>query len=105
MRGGSNDDEAKQRSESRREKAIMIIKDEEDQSSIMLSRCLASMLILILRSSSLLCFALYPLTNLAVSPAHRAFSSLRLCWFVMFRLAGVAFQMKRFELMVDRVSP
>lgn len=62
---------------------------------------LASMLIL--RSSSL-CFKLYLLTDLAVSPAHHVFS-LRLRWSLMFRLAGVAFQMKRFELIVGRVSP
>lgn len=42
--------------------------------------------------------------DLAVSPAHHVFS-FRLRWSLMFRLAGVAFQMKRFELIVGRVSP
>lgn len=41
---------------------------------------------------------------LAVSPAHSVFS-LRLRWSLMFRLAGVAFQIEGLKLIVGRVSP
>lgn len=61
--------EEKQRQGKRRKKAVMIIIDEEDQSSIML----ASMLILDSSIFFSLGFALYLLTDLAVSPAHRVF--------------------------------
>ena len=67
----------------------------------MLSMMLASMLI---PESSSLCFKLYLLTDLAVSPAHCVFS-LRLRLLESSRLVGVAFQIKRFERSVDRVSP
>lgn len=81
MRGDSrNDDEAKQRSESREEarKAGMVIINHAS-----------------INADSSIFFSLLqtlPTHDLAVSPAHCVF--LRLRWSLMFRLAGVAFQIK-----------
>ena len=100
MRGIASMMKASKRKQKKSKQAIMIIIDEEDQSSLMLSMMLASML------SNLLLSRLRTLStcDLAVSPAHLVLSLACDClncsaW------RGVAFQMKRFELSVDRVSP
>lgn len=71
---------------------MMIIIDGEDQSSLMLSDASINAD----PDSSSLCFKLYPLTDLAVSPAYLVFS-LRLRLLELFRLAGVSIPDEGFE--------
>lgn len=84
---------ARKRKQKRSKEAKMIIIDEEDQSSLMLSMMLASMLILDSSIFFSLGFALSPLAFFFITPAHLVFS-LRLRLLELFRLAGVAFQIK-----------